>query len=458
MLLTISPMTKPDNIEALLDHYFASGVDRREFSKEELRGILKETANSEREEMEKDEHRIYLENLLNYLPDKIYFKDTDSQILRVNQYFAKSHGYEDPKEMIGKSDFDLFPYKIAIQKYADEQKVIQRNEILSSKDELDEFEDGHSNWVSTTKLPLYSKEGKIIGSFGISRDITARKIAELKLQRLATELQEKSTQIGSDLEMARKVQMAFLPKNYPSFTWDLSSNESALIFFHRYIPSETLAGDFFQIIPISNSQAGVIICDVMGHGVRASLVTAVLRGLVGELKVITPYPHVFLRKVNQSLNSVLKQLDVMLFVTAFYGVFDMIRGEFRYANAGHPLPAIISRKQSTTTYLEPVAEDSEPALGLIDNFKYTSKTRAIQPGDSVVFYTDGILEIESEEGEQFGKERLLKSLSHPEMKSSDPILDSLFKNMDEFTNGAGSQDDMCAVSVDVIRIAEKNAG
>lgn len=446
-------MKRNDPIKRILTDAFAPGETEREFSKAELEVMLRRFAEL-LETSKLDKNAIYLDNLLDHLPDKVYFKDAESNFIKVNRFFAESHGFETPEDMIGKSDFDLFPYKLAIQKFADEQKVMQNNEMIYAKDEVDEYADGSEAWVSSTKSPLYSRDGDIVGTFGISRDITDRKRAEMKLQLLAEELQRKNSQIEADMEMAKKVQAAFIPVNYPSFIWDLSSHKSALRFSHRYIPSETLAGDFFQVIPISNSQAGVIICDVMGHGIRASLVTAILKGLVGELKLITPYPHVFLRKVNRSLNAVLKQLDSALFVTAFYGVIDLLKGEFRYANAGHPLPVLLSRQQGSVGFIDPVADTPEPALGLLDNFRYTSTRMSLQAGDSLFFYTDGITELESEQGEEFGRERFLDSLNHPEFLESEPIVDALFETITAFAGTGGFLDDMCTVSVDVMRIAE----
>lgn len=445
-------MGESEEIERLIEVLFPDGEEERTLTKDEFRNLLAE-------HFENSEHddALYLENLLNYIPEKIYFKDRDSNFLKVNRYFAESFGYEDPEKLEGKSDFDLFPYKVAIQKFADEQKVIQKDQIISGKDELDSESDAEEvRWVSTTKLPLLGKDKEIVGTFGISRDITDRKISEEKLKHFAEELSLKNDQIESDLEMARNVQMAFIPKNYPSFVWDLSSNESALKFFHRYVPSEKLAGDFFQVIPISNSQAGVIVCDVMGHGVRASLVTAILRGLVGEMKLITPYPQVFLRKVNQSLNSVFRQLDAVMFVTAFYAVFDLLKGQLRYANAGHPMPVLLNRSQGKAQYLEAVTESPEPALGLVDNFKYSSKSIDIGSGDSVFFYTDGILEMENPKGEQFGGERLLNAVDHSEHRTSETILDNLFNEVNSHCPSLGGQDDMCAVSVDVMRVAAQS--
>jgi phosphoserine phosphatase RsbU/P len=450
-------MSRSDQLQALLDQYFGPGIERRMFTRVELQELLKRLEVSVREECDGSENAIYLENLLNRIPERIYFKDSESQFIKVNRYFAESHGFEDPEQLYGKTDFDLFPYKTAIQKFADEQRVIQKAEMITGKDELDVYENGDFAWVSSTKLPLYDRDGSIVGTFGISRDITERKVAEDLAQKTAALLKEKNAQIEQDLEMARKVQLAFLPKSYPSFIWDLSSNESALKFFHRYQPSETLAGDFFQVIPISNSQAGIVVCDVMGHGVRASLVTAVLRGLVGEMKLITPYPHVFLRKVNQRLHAVFQQLDMMMFVTAFYAVFDLLKGQMRYANAGHPMPVILNRQRmEAPRLLRPVSDDPEPALGIIDNFRYTNAMIPIHPGDSAVFYTDGILELENEKGGVFGGDRLLQALTptNPD-QSSDTLLERLFESIHQFTSGKGAQDDICAVSVDILRIAEK---
>jgi sigma-B regulation protein RsbU (phosphoserine phosphatase) len=438
-------------IRQKLDGLFESGNPELTLTRDKLESILTDVVSALISQRDL-ENATFLENLLNFLPDSVYFKDLESQFIRVNKAFAKANGMDDPEDVVGKTDFDVFPYKTAIQKFADEQKIILNEEPIFAKEEEDELHDGTQRWLDTTKLPMYSRDHRLVGTFGISRDITVQKKAEIKLQHFAEELKHKNEQIESDLKMARKVQMAFLPDTYPSFTWDLSSNQSALQFFHKYIPSETLAGDFFQIIPITNSQAGVIVCDVMGHGVRASLVTAVLRGLVGEKKLITPYPHVFLRKVNSSLNSVLKQLDMMLFVTAFYGVVDLLKGEFRYANAGHPLPIQLSRARGEANYIPAVSENPEPALGLLDNFKYSSRVIPIEAGDSLLFYTDGIVEIESETGEQFGNQRILSAFDQPESESSGPVLDELFETLWNFAaEDALTQDDMCAIAIDINR-------
>ncbi len=110
-----------------------------------------------------------------------------------------------------------------------------------------------------------------------------RKQLEQQVAQYTEELREKNAQVEADLNMAREIQEAFLPERYPTFPKGTPAKESALHFYHRYLPTGAVGGDFFDVLRISDTQAGVFICDVMGHGVRAALVTAMLRVLGEEL-------------------------------------------------------------------------------------------------------------------------------------------------------------------------------
>ena len=145
---------------------------------------------------------------------------------------------------------------------------------------------GRQYWLLTTRVPLRNPEGRILGLVGISRDITRRKQAEEEAARYARLLREKNAQMEADLNLAREVQVAFLPQRYPTFPRDVAPEQSALRFVHRYLPTGLLGGDFFDVRPLSETSVGVLICDVMGHGVRAALEMAILRALVEELAAI----------------------------------------------------------------------------------------------------------------------------------------------------------------------------
>jgi len=119
--------------------------------------------------------------LLENLPDQIYFKDTASRFLRVNPALAKRFGVDDPGQIVGKTDADFFPADHARQKLADEQEIIRTGQPLVEIEEKTTGPDGRESWVLTTKLPLRDGMGRIIGTCGISSDITERKLVEAAL-------------------------------------------------------------------------------------------------------------------------------------------------------------------------------------------------------------------------------------------------------------------------------------
>ena len=127
------------------------------------------------------EERNFLRALMANIPDGIYFKDRESRFTRVNQALARHLGLRDPAEAIGRADFDFFSKEHAQQAYEDEQAIIQTGEPMVGKEEKETWADGHVEWVSTTKMPLLNQEGQIIGTFGISRDITGRKREQQQL-------------------------------------------------------------------------------------------------------------------------------------------------------------------------------------------------------------------------------------------------------------------------------------
>jgi PAS domain S-box-containing protein len=126
-----------------------------------------------------------LETLMDNVPDAIYFKDLDSRFTRVNRYAAAQFGVTSPAFAVGRTDFDFFTNEHAQQALRDEQEIIRTGEPLVNVEEKETLANGKIRWVSTTKLPLRDRQGEIVGTFGISRDISDRKKAEEQLQRQA---------------------------------------------------------------------------------------------------------------------------------------------------------------------------------------------------------------------------------------------------------------------------------
>ena len=140
-----------------------------------------------------------LQTFLDTTPDHVYFKDTEGRFTRLSRSLARWLGLEDAHEALGRTDFDFFAEEHAGPARAMELEVMRTGEEVVALEEREVFPDGRFTWVSTTKVPLYDHDGRLAGIFGMSRDITARKLAEerereqaAKLAALAAELERLS--------------------------------------------------------------------------------------------------------------------------------------------------------------------------------------------------------------------------------------------------------------------------
>jgi PAS domain S-box-containing protein/putative nucleotidyltransferase with HDIG domain len=134
-----------------------------------------------------EEKLAYEQNLLRALmenaTDQVYFKDRDSHFIRISKAQANRFGLSDPAQAERKSDFDFFDEEHARKAFQDEQEIIRTGRPLVDLEEKETWTDGRVAWVSTTKVPLRDKQGQVLGTFGISRDITSRKMAEERLNK-----------------------------------------------------------------------------------------------------------------------------------------------------------------------------------------------------------------------------------------------------------------------------------
>jgi PAS domain S-box-containing protein len=124
-----------------------------------------------------EQERYLLHALMDNLPHSIYFKDRESRFIRINRALANHFGLDDATKALGNTDSDFFSEAHALQTKADEEWVMHGNRPLLDKEEKETWPDGHETWVTTTKLPLYNEQGQIVGTFGISRNITEQKRA-----------------------------------------------------------------------------------------------------------------------------------------------------------------------------------------------------------------------------------------------------------------------------------------
>jgi PAS domain S-box-containing protein len=148
------------------------------------------------------EANALLETMLEYVPDQIYFKDAESRFIKNSRSQVTALGLSDPSLAIGKTDFDFFPH--AQRSFDEEQEIIRSGKPLVDFEERVVWPDGKETWVSTSKVPLRNPEGRIIGTFGISRDITGRKRAEESLRKAKEELEVRVAERTAELSEANK--------------------------------------------------------------------------------------------------------------------------------------------------------------------------------------------------------------------------------------------------------------
>ncbi|MBT5379748.1 MAG: SpoIIE family protein phosphatase [Opitutae bacterium] len=265
------------------------------------------------------------------------------------------------------------------------------------------------------------------------------------------ELIERNKEMEAELLMAREIQQSLIPNHYPHFPQDQPETEAFLRFSHRYQPSSTLAGDFFFMVPVSNTRAGLFICDVMGHGVRAALITALLRGLIEEMKPLASKPHAFLDEINQGLYRIFSQVHTSIFVTSCYLVADILERKVVYANAGHPPPVLLRRSENRLLHLSALNDDPDIALGLAGDVDYTLQEIQVFKGDSLILYTDGAFEAQNFNGEQVGMKRFNEWILQNGDQPMPELLGNLMQSLEDYCGTNEFGDDVCLFGMDFVR-------
>jgi sigma-B regulation protein RsbU (phosphoserine phosphatase) len=386
-----------------------------------------------------------LKRLMEKTTDSIYFKDLKSRFVMVNKTLADSWGYSTPEELEGKSDFDGFREEDARQMYEDDQSIIKSGEPIEGLEEETKWKDGHEAWASTSKMPLLDDAGNAIGTFGITRNITEHKLTELRAARYAEEVRQIKESMEEDLRMAAELQKAFFPRTYPVFPEGALPKESAVQFLHHYHASGMVSGDICAIRRLSATECGILQCDVMGHGVRAALGTALICALIDDLAQQERDPGKFLGRINTQLLPILRQEDVFLFATACYAVYDTSSGLLRTANAGHPVPLYFQESENTVSWLMDDESMRGPALAISEDAVFQTLEKQLHPGDSVVMYTDGLYEAESPDGEEFGEEHLLQAAERHSGLALDELFPALINETLQFSAEGEFDDDICLV-------------
>jgi sigma-B regulation protein RsbU (phosphoserine phosphatase) len=406
------------------------------------------------EEQIRNSEALY-HSLVETLPQNIFRKDLSERFTFANTRFCETLG-RPLEEIIGKTDFDFFPPDLAAKYQKDDQLIMETGKMFEAIEE-NQPPGGEKLYVQVVKTPLYSASGEIIGLQGIFWDITEKRRAEEKVRKTTLELAQsreelraKNQQMEEDLRMARDIQEAMIPSSYPCFPKDATPETSGFRFDHVYIPTGAVGGDFFNILPLSDTKVGLFICDVMGHGVRSALVTAILRALVEELTRLASDPGQLLTQINRDLRAILHQQGSPLYTTAFYMVADLEMKQISYANAGHPKPILLRRQTGEAEFLRNNDCKSHPALGLFPNAAYPTSTAALHEKDVVLLFTDGAYDVEHD-GDILSPDWLREQISQRAALTIKKTFEEILAELKRLNGPGEFTDDICMVAMEVAK-------
>lgn len=268
-------------------------------------------------------------------------------------------------------------------------------------------------------------------------------------QQLEEDIAAKTATIQRDLDMARDFQTALMPSTYPAVPEGDGADPIALSFHHLYRPASAVGGDFFDVLKLSQHQAGIFIADVMGHGARSALITAILRTLLQTYAEHAREPAALLAMVNRQFHELTKRTQQTVFVTALYVVVDTLNGNFLCASAGHPGPLIASRAKGSVA---PVFTrlKGNPALGLFPEAKYSTYSDTVHPDELLLLYTDGLLEATNAAGDEFGLEGLTRAVRSNLGSGTGNLINAISNELSSFVGSGQFEDDVCVVTVDIL--------
>jgi sigma-B regulation protein RsbU (phosphoserine phosphatase) len=249
------------------------------------------------------------------------------------------------------------------------------------------------------------------------------------MEELARTVAERE-RIESELTIAREIQMGILPKSFPPFP-----DRRDFDIYARLQPAREVGGDFYDFFFTDNYHFWVVIGDVSGKGVPASLFMAITRTLIKAKANGASSPGAVLEEVNRDLSA---DNPSVMFVTLFIGVLDTRTGMFTYANGGHNPPYLLRKDEKP----QRLPTTKGMALGVYDTFRYRENSCALYPGDVLVLYTDGVTEALNRKEEFFSSERLEGVLETLKNLSPRELVEVIIEKVQDFSDGAPQADDI----------------
>ena len=354
--------------------------------------------------------------ILDALADGAYITDTDRKIVFWSRAAERITGWS-AREVVNHRCADnilIHVDKDGNQLCTDGHCPLHRAMVTGEMSEAPllvfaQHKQGHRIPLEVSVAPLRDPAGRTVGGIEVFRD---------------------QTTMMADLHRAKVIQDHVLEAKLPE--------DSRVRFDVRYIPEELVGGDFYRIEAVDSDSYAIFLADVMGHGVASALYTMQLRSLWEECRTELNSPPRFLAELNRRLHRLASPEGY--FATGVFLLLNAASGDLRCVRAGHPSPLLL-RTSGTIERLN----GKSPALGLRLEATYTETAAHLEPGDSLLLFTDGAVELVDKQGEELGEAGLMRFLADSAGCRLD--LPRIERRLLEFSNLIHLPDDLTLLSV-----------
>ena len=414
----------------------------------QLVGVWVDITRRKMADMHAMEDRDLFRNLINFLPDNIYYKNRESRFVMANEATARKMGVPTPSDLIGCKDTHFFADDTTLVAREEELEIMRTGIPITNRVHRESWKDGESSWCKLSKFPWYDSAGNVKGIVGISSDVTELVETQQRYRRMAEQLDERNRALEKEISLAREIQHALQPLRIPDRVWTVADEGKKRLarFHHVYMPCTGVAGDCFAVFPVRESGVGMLICDVMGHGVRAALIASMLRGLMEQVSTLADTPGLLLSSLNRQLFRIFSQANITMFASACYVYLDLDKRRLTLSAAGHPAPIVLAA--DGRAMLPPIPRS--PALGLLDSALYRESEIALEPGMKLMLYTDGLYEACNPQGKEMGVQRIISCLQEHSPQNIKEMIDISLAGMHRFTQSTRQDDDICLLGVEFI--------
>lgn len=370
--------------------------------------------------------------LLEQTADRVYIKDTLGRFVFASKALAQTHGLKDRNEIEGMTDYDFFDPTVAKSFFAQEKEILKSGKPVVNQIRRETWKNGATTWSSTSKVPLRLDSGEPIGILGISRDVTEEHLSKEQLR------QANETMLA-DYASAAKVQQVMIPGKIPDIP-DVNIG-------YVWKPMTAVGGDIISFPPNPKQLLLFLIGDVCGHGVQAAFYTILLKYITSQAaENYDACPQTLLNAVNERIIGQISNS----FITGLAGHFGRRQPDgSRYlhlSHTGHP-QMLIYRKESGLADFAKMP--GSMVMGLPGCKASESVKIQLNPGDRAYTFTDGVIEASDSTGEEFGVERLKKTLEECANQSLQESLNTLYSAAAKHTGHAEQQDDVTLIGFEI---------